>query len=295
MRRSARSRARCRRRRRRRERALTLSPPALPPRRAELRITDSVYPFHDKHAIFRIELEYGDSAVKWVIYRELKDFVNLHAHYRVANLRQGIDKFPAFPKTSLPYLNWLKSEGRGNVGKADFARMQREALENYLLKLIRATVRPPLSLSPACLPALYADDLINDLQMFGAGANRLCKFLEISAMSIQLATRGGEQGKQGYLVRLPSSRPSSSSFYVRSLMSSRSSLAARHVVERRQAQAARLPPDQLEEAPRAQVVHRARQLHRRRREPCICASLAHLSRCRRRRLTSPSSPADRRL
>ncbi|KPV77397.1 uncharacterized protein RHOBADRAFT_23904 [Rhodotorula graminis WP1] len=140
----------------------------------KLRITDSVYPFHDKHAIFRIELEYGDSAVKWVIYRELKDFVNLHAHYRVANLRQGIDKFPAFPKTSLPYLNWLKSEGRGNVGKADFARMQREALENYLLKLIRAT-------------------------MFGAGANRLCKFLEISAMSIQLATRGGEQGKQGYL------------------------------------------------------------------------------------------------
>ncbi|GEM08475.1 phospholipase D [Rhodotorula toruloides] len=140
----------------------------------KLKITDSVYPFHDRHAVFRIELEYGDGAVKWVIYRELKDFVNLHAHYRVANLRQGIDKFPAFPKTSLPYLNWLKSEGRGQVGKAEFARMQREALEIYLLKLIRAT-------------------------MFGPGANRLCKFLEISAMSIKLATRGGEQGKQGYL------------------------------------------------------------------------------------------------
>ncbi|GAA5854566.1 hypothetical protein JCM8547_004887 [Rhodosporidiobolus lusitaniae] len=142
----------------------------------KLRITDSVYPFHDKHAIFRIELEYGDGAVKWVIYRELKDFVNLHAHYRVANLRQGIDKFPTFPKTSLPYLNWLKSErgGKGGVGKAEFARAQREALENYLLKLIKAT-------------------------MFGPGANRLCKFLEISAMSIMLSTRGGEQGKQGYL------------------------------------------------------------------------------------------------
>ncbi|GAA5922273.1 hypothetical protein JCM1841_001392 [Sporobolomyces salmonicolor] len=147
----------------------------------KLRITDSVYPFHDRHAIFRIELEYGDGAVKWVIYRELKDFVNLHAHYRVANLRQGIDKFPAFPKTSLPYLNWLRTEGRGgggkdgkDVGKAEFARAQREALENYLLKLIKAT-------------------------MFGPSANRLCKFLEISAMSIQLATRGGAQGKQGYL------------------------------------------------------------------------------------------------
>ncbi|GAA5892771.1 uncharacterized protein JCM6883_007468 [Sporobolomyces salmoneus] len=154
----------------------------------KLRITDSVYPFHDRHAIFRIELEYGDGAVKWVIYRELKDFVNLHAHYRVANLRLGVDKFPAFPKTSLPYLNWLRGEGKGEkgegeksqerkakeVGKAEFARGQREALETYLLKLIRAT-------------------------MFGPSANRLCKFLEISAMSIQLATRGGEQGKQGYL------------------------------------------------------------------------------------------------
>ena len=89
--------------------------------------------------MFRIELEYGDSAVKWVIYRELKDFVNLHAHYRVANLRQGVDKFPNFPKTSIPYLNWLKTE-RGNINKADFAKAQREALENYLLKLIRATV-----------------------------------------------------------------------------------------------------------------------------------------------------------
>lgn len=109
----------------------------LPP--PELRITDSLYPFHDRHAVFRIELEYGDGAVKWVIYRELKDFVNLHAHYRVANLRQGVDKFPTFPKTSIPYLNWLKTE-RGSVGKADFARAQRQGLEDYLLKLIRATV-----------------------------------------------------------------------------------------------------------------------------------------------------------
>ncbi|SGY80044.1 BQ5605_C008g05292 [Microbotryum silenes-dioicae] len=140
----------------------------------KLRITDSVYPFHDRHAVFRCELEYGDAAVKWVIYRELKDFINLHAHYRVANLRQGIEKFPTFPKTSIPYLNWLKSERGGSIAKADFAKAQRKALEDYLLKLIRAT-------------------------MFGPGANRLCKFLEISAMSLSLATRGGEQGKQGYL------------------------------------------------------------------------------------------------
>ena len=73
-------------------------------------------------------------------------------------------------------MNWLKSEGkRGQVGRAEFSRAQREVLESYLLKLLRAT-------------------------MFGPGANRLCKFLEISAMSVMLAPVGGEQGKQGYLV-----------------------------------------------------------------------------------------------
>lgn len=44
----------------------------------------------------------------------------------------------------LPYFKFLKKEGKekGNdVGQADFARMQREALENYLLDLIRSVVR----------------------------------------------------------------------------------------------------------------------------------------------------------
>lgn len=35
--------------------------------------------------------------------------------------------------------------------------------------------------------------------MFRPEANRLCKFLELSAISIHLATKGGVQGKQGYL------------------------------------------------------------------------------------------------
>ena len=35
--------------------------------------------------------------------------------------------------------------------------------------------------------------------MFRPEANRLCKFLELSAISIHLAARGGLQGKQGYL------------------------------------------------------------------------------------------------
>lgn len=110
----------------------------------KLRITDSVYPFHQSHAIFRIELEYGDGLLKWVIYREIRDFVNLHTHYRVANVTHSLENFPAFPKVSIPYFNVLrrerKEEGGAIPSKAEFAKMQREALESYLLQLVRAVV-----------------------------------------------------------------------------------------------------------------------------------------------------------
>lgn len=52
----------------------------------------------------------------------------------------------------LPYFKFLKKEGREkgeDLGRADFAVLQREALENYLIGLIRAVVsvkvhqRPP--------------------------------------------------------------------------------------------------------------------------------------------------------
>ena len=147
-----------------------------------LRVTDSVNLLNTTHAVFRIELEYGDGLIKWVVYRELRDFINLHAHYRAAALRgylgrsignaEGDVGLPSFPKMSLPYLNQLQRQGR--YSKADLAKAQRDALENYIIELIRRT-------------------------MFRPEANRLCKFFEISALSVSLASRGGQQGKQGYL------------------------------------------------------------------------------------------------
>ncbi|KNZ45333.1 hypothetical protein VP01_823g3 [Puccinia sorghi] len=142
----------------------------------KLKISDSIHPFHATHAVFKIELEYGDGLLNWVIYRELRDFVNLHAAYKASNIvsRSTNDvTLPNFPKTSLPYYNLLKREGKAE-GKAEFARLQRAGLQEYLIKLTKAT-------------------------MFVPEANRLCKFLEISALSLALANRGGFQGKQGYL------------------------------------------------------------------------------------------------
>lgn len=66
-----------------------------------LRITDSFLPLHSRKALFRIECEYADSAVRWVVYRQLRDFVRLHARYTVFNAVYGNkNSLPEFPRTS---------------------------------------------------------------------------------------------------------------------------------------------------------------------------------------------------
>ncbi|KAG9102619.1 Phospholipase D1 [Ceratobasidium sp. 370] len=145
----------------------------------KIRVSDSINPLNGRHAVFRIECEYANGAARWVIYRQLRDFISLHGHYRVASVYLTRDQvlLPEFPKTSLPYFKFLKKEGREKgteVHRTDFAKLQREALENYLIGMIKAV-------------------------MFRADANRLFRFFEISALSIALAQRGGIQGKAGYL------------------------------------------------------------------------------------------------
>jgi phospholipase D1/2 len=129
--------------------------------RLRIRISDSLHPLDGNKAVFRIECEYANGAARWVIYRQLKEFLSLHTHYTFSNAyNRNVETLPEFPKTSkratpsdgtnglpslsgLPYLKFLKKEGRerGNkVGHAEFARMQREVLENYLVGLIRAVV-----------------------------------------------------------------------------------------------------------------------------------------------------------
>ncbi|TIA88119.1 hypothetical protein E3P99_02758 [Wallemia hederae] len=143
----------------------------------KIRVSDSIHPLSNTHAMFRIECQYGDSNLRWTIYRELRDFVSLHTHFRVASVRRTMEGLPEFPKTSLPYFNLLKREGRlkgRELSKSDFARMQRDSLQNYLIDLIRTT-------------------------MFSSSANRICRFFEFSALTVCLIQKGGSQGKAGYL------------------------------------------------------------------------------------------------
>lgn len=50
----------------------------------------------------RLQCEYANGAARWVIYRELRDFVSLHTHYRVAKIYGRADLvLPEFPLTSM--------------------------------------------------------------------------------------------------------------------------------------------------------------------------------------------------
>ncbi|THG97034.1 hypothetical protein EW026_g4898 [Hermanssonia centrifuga] len=142
--------------------------------RLRVRVSDSLHPLHGHKAVFRIECEYANGAAKWVVYRQLREFISLHTHYTISNAyNRNADELPEFPRAGLPYFNFLK-ERTGEFSRTEFARMQRESLENYLVGLIRAV-------------------------MFHPTANRLASFLEVSALSIALAQSGGAQYKAGFL------------------------------------------------------------------------------------------------
>ena len=69
--------------------------------RLRIRISDSLHPLHGSHSVFRIECEYANGAIRWVIYRQLRDFLSLHAHSAVSNAyNRNIEKLPEFPRTS---------------------------------------------------------------------------------------------------------------------------------------------------------------------------------------------------
>ncbi|KAF8635992.1 hypothetical protein AX15_000154 [Amanita polypyramis BW_CC] len=141
--------------------------------RLRIRINDSLNPMHIHKSVFRIECEYANGAARWVIYRELRDFLFLHAHYQLSKVyHRNVENLPDFPKPTIPLVFMNKEDAQ--IGQAEFARRQREALEDYLIRLIRAV-------------------------MYHPSANRLAKFLELSALFISLAQTGGTQLKADFM------------------------------------------------------------------------------------------------
>jgi phospholipase D1/2 len=96
--------------------------------RMRIRISDSLHPLDGSKSVFRIECDYADgstllslhsvlfhsilissAALRWVIYRQLRDFISLHTHYRFSNAySRASDNFPEFPRTSTIFFSLVE-------------------------------------------------------------------------------------------------------------------------------------------------------------------------------------------
>ncbi|KAI8636293.1 hypothetical protein BD408DRAFT_377142 [Parasitella parasitica] len=136
--------------------------------------------------VFNIWVEYGTGSNKvcWSVYRRYWDFVKLHYRYKKkysSSRRKGVfaptkqrSKLPKFP--SLPSKHFRRQR-KTEYDKAPISR-QETTFENYL------------------------NQFISSIEPLGY-VNRLCKFLEISALGLELAAKYPQlnyHGKEGFVV-----------------------------------------------------------------------------------------------
>ena len=194
----------------------------------------------DRHMIFRIDLEYGNglTRMKWVVHRALRDFANLHTRYKVqlgvqkyAQLKKddARSKLPHFPRSAFPYLRGLRGldnfsesedeedrdgEGTGPSGGensgGDKNSKKKRTRPNLGTSRRKSSVinlhGPETSVRKGAYPErqrrkleIYLQQMIRYL-IFRPESNRLCKFLELSALGVRLAAEGSYHGKEGLLV-----------------------------------------------------------------------------------------------
>ncbi|KAK5099135.1 Phospholipase D1 [Exophiala xenobiotica] len=201
----------------------------------------------DKHLVFRIELEYGNgiNRMKWVIRRSLRDFVNMHAkyklHYQSERLKgrgESSKRYPKFPWSSFPALKGVRGndeesddeepipdpEGAGTDTERPGLSSRNRTRTSFMLNRRHSSLtgqeNTPTTPGGTLLfrrgkdaererdarfpqrqrqmLELYLQRVIK-FMLFRADANRLCKFLEISALGMRLASEGSYHGKEGYL------------------------------------------------------------------------------------------------
>ncbi|KAJ5930730.1 Phospholipase D eukaryota [Penicillium verhagenii] len=222
----------------------------------KVRVTDSRIDSHsgDRHLVFRIELEYGSgmTRMKWIIFRTLKDFANLHLKYK---LHLGTQKYiqlrtsenspslPRFPRSAFPYLRGVRglesefedededggyetgpepTSGTERAGKKKKQTQQHQRRPSGPLARRKSSITNPQEGESAITPSLthegaqggkketYPERQRKKLEMylqkmirfliFRADSNRLCKFLELSALGVRLAAEGSYHGKEGFLI-----------------------------------------------------------------------------------------------
>ncbi|KAK9480928.1 hypothetical protein V1514DRAFT_274630 [Lipomyces japonicus] len=203
----------------------------------KVHITDSTRTSDRQHTLFRIELEYGsgDSKMKWVVYRDFRDFFNLHSRLRVLKLQQDIyssttggsvgghhhhaRELPHFPRVAIPYLRGVR--GLNDATFDDGNALRRLGLSKHSLLSVaaedeqRSNYRNNTSSSNTAAQReqhrhikfienqrLSLEEYLKSLigfMVFQGEANRICKFLELSAMGLRLSIENSFHGKEGPL------------------------------------------------------------------------------------------------
>ena len=194
----------------------------------------------DRHVIFHITLEYGNglTRMRWKIKRALRDFANWHTRYKVqfgvqkyAQLKKDDvrTKLPHFPKDAFPVLRGLRgldnlsgSEGEeeregeetGRSG-GETSGAERSGKKKKSRPILNASRRKSSVANASGSEGLarkggwqerqrkkleiYLQQMIRFL-IFRPESNRLCKFLELSALGVRLAAEGSYHGKEGLLI-----------------------------------------------------------------------------------------------
>jgi phospholipase D1/2 len=191
---------------------------------------------NERHLIFRIEMEYGNglNRMKWVVHRSLRDFANLHLRYKLQGRSDRLNptnpskkaKQPRFPKSAFPYFRGFRGLGDSDEDEADAIRVDEtvgEATHSETERKKKSKRRPSLSSSRKKSTVAgsdaaaegqgtkqynerqrrkleqYLQDMISWC-IFRPDSNRLCRFLELSALGVRLAAEGSYHGKEGFLV-----------------------------------------------------------------------------------------------
>jgi len=233
----------------------------------------------ERHTALRVELEYGSglTRMKWVIYRSVRDFANLHLKFKLqekqstfaigsskpkpgkkdvkekmkektgkdSDKEDNTPKLPRFPRSVLPYLRGLRGYGmlddedeeeredadaEGDASGTERPGKTARRKSSFYLSRRKSSINGAEqsgSIAPANVARQgsfvgaaggfigpskqthqqrqrkklesYLKELIAYL-IFRPDSNRLCKFLELSALGVRLAAEGGYHGKEGLMM-----------------------------------------------------------------------------------------------
>ncbi|KAF2832650.1 phospholipase D [Ophiobolus disseminans] len=235
------------------------------------KIKDKILKDGDRHIALRVELEYGSGVtrMKWVVYRTVTDFANLHLKFKLSEQQERFrtkqtgrgseakgdepddprTRLPRFPRSALPYLRGLRgygelddeeeeeeadaagrhaSEPDGDASTAGRPPRNTRRKSSFALSRRKSSIggnEQPSGVSGHLAVRqgsfaggvgplqskqthherqrkkleVYLKSLITYL-IFRPDSNRLCKFLELSALGVRLAAEGGYHGKEGFMM-----------------------------------------------------------------------------------------------